>query len=105
MSEAKIKAPDGYRIAKIGEIRPGGYLALKCGEWQRGSLVGWVVEDSHVPVAFPVKKPKPASKPTPAKWVPIPADTKLTKVKVIEMANKLGAENAKLKNKLAKGVG
>lgn len=49
--------------------------------------------------------PKPAKKPAPAKWTPIPADTKLTKAKIIEMANKLGAENAKLKSKLAKGVG
>lgn len=49
--------------------------------------------------------PKPAKKPAPAKWTTIPADTKLTKAKVIEMANKLGAENAKLKNKIAKGVG
>lgn len=49
--------------------------------------------------------PKPTKKPAPAKWTMIPTDTKLTKAKVIEMANKLGAENARLKARLAKEVG
>lgn len=47
--------------------------------------------------------PKPAKKPAPAKWEPIPATTKLVKVELIALANELGAENARLKARLAKG--
>ena len=43
--------------------------------------------------------PKPAQK---AKWVPIPLDAKQAKPKIIEIANQLGAENAKLKNQITK---
>ena len=44
-------------------------------------------------------KPKPAPK---AKWTPIPLDAKQAKPKIIEIANQLGAENAKLKNQITK---
>lgn len=42
------------------------------------------------------KKPKP-----PAKWDKIPLDTKITKSGLIDIANELGTENAKLKNQIA----
>lgn len=44
-------------------------------------------------------KPKPAPK---SKWTPIPLDAKQAKPKIIEIANQLGAENAKLKNQITK---
>ena len=44
-------------------------------------------------------KPKPAPK---ANWTPIPLDAKQAKPKIIEIANQLGAENAKLKNQITK---
>lgn len=59
--------------------------------------------------------PKPAKKPAPAKWAPVNLFAPLPKrcsqegwalalAAAQNQINKLGAENAKLKNKLAKGV-
>lgn len=98
----KISAPKGFRLAKVGEKRPPGYIAFKYGTWQAGVYAGKPVEDFAVPIAFPVKT-KPAKPAPKAKWAPIPATTKQTKTELIALANKLGAENAQLKNQLAKG--
>lgn len=59
---------------------------------------GVAVEEFAVPIVFPVKS-KPAPK---AKWTKIPLDTKITKSGLIDIANEFGAENARLKNQLAK---
>lgn len=103
MSGTKAKVPEGYKIIKKGVMPSGKGPCMKIfygGEWHDsdGSLGG---EDVSI-LAKGWYAARPAKRPGPAKWAPIPADTKLTKAKVIALANKLGVENARLKNQLAK---
>ena len=54
-----------------------------------------------VPSPSPI--PKAAKKPKPlAKWEKIPLNTKITKSGLVDIANELGRENAKLKNQITK---
>ena len=110
----KIKVPKGYRLAAKGEkIVPGAIFRDSSGKQWHYNLVsadGRVVDGPDAALsggmayAFPdtAKPAKPAPK---AKWAPIPLDTKQAKPKIIEIANQLGAENAKLKNQITKMKG
>lgn len=113
----KRKLPEGYRHSTVEEMRA--RIASGCSACDvcaQPKIPGstWVADHSEVSLCEGcssdtdnghIVKDKPTKKPAPAKWTPIPVGTKLTKAALVEMANKLGAENAELRNKLAKGVG
>ena len=107
----EIKAPKGYRIAAKGEkIVPGAIFRDSSGKRWHYNLVsadGRVVDgpgavlSGGMAYAFPdtAKPAKPAPK---AKWAKIPLDTNIAKSGLIDIANQLGAENARLKNQITK---
>ena len=106
---AKINPGKGYRLLKIGEIRPEGYETLWDDQWEPGHYAGNVVDKGMCPmrVKASLKVPKAPKLHT---WDPyeLGIDSKDTKSMMLiraqalmDAANQLGTENAKLKNTIA----
>lgn len=101
----KVIETPKYRHLRKGEVIKDGDLCQLISDpndpWEESGAVGLKVGHGIYTEACRYKRLVP--KPTPkAKWAPIPLDTKQAKPKIIEIANKFGAENAKLKNQITK---